>query len=488
MQDSETTSFSVEVLGFPTADPGAVVASVSKFFHIPEDDARQLVADAPIKVKRGAAEPVKEALVQQLLQLGADVCVVNEQTGDTRTYRAADMSIPPPASSRGAATTPSAAPKPISISPASGGLSGAAALAQAIADRRSRMSASGDQPIPAIPISNPPPSGPVPATHTTMPPTGSVPPPSEERKSLEPCPSCSRPVEKGEVCARCGWNLFDKHRVCRQCKGDLDLGSLATRKRLIPAALLVAAIAGAVAVFLFVGPLPAGAVVAAAVAVVFFIDAGTLGYHCAKCNLTFDGTLDKPEQQRISRARSKTIAAAVLILVAAVAMPALASWEPPTLTQSSFGVGWELPVPRTSSVIAKQLHTVKVNGASHQLHVRRADREYLPGRTYWLAEVAFEEFGGDGKIERAAFEAAAKDVIATMFGGEVSDVKEVTAPGAQQALDMKIAGTDHGKKIDGVMRALAFEHNLVFVIVTGDGAAAEAPATFAALRVINDKR
>src|SRR5262245_23286490 len=87
MHEGET-SFSVEVLGFPrAADPEAVVRAVGASFRIPLEEARRLVQQAPITVKRGAPPSATQVLVNQLLELGADVSVRNDQTGVEKTYR-----------------------------------------------------------------------------------------------------------------------------------------------------------------------------------------------------------------------------------------------------------------------------------------------------------------------------------------------------------------------------------------------------------------
>src|SRR5581483_2983253 len=182
---------------------------------------------APIRVKRGASPQPTEALVKQLLDLGADVVVTNEQSGDKRTYRAAERSMPPPNESG------SRSPKnvtPISIEPPpasvieSGRPTGAALLAQAIADRRSR--ASGE---PSIPAATPSTRSRADAAAARVDPPAT--PVAEERKSLEPCASCTRPVEKDEICSRCGYSNLGKTRYCRQCKGELSIGSLITSRR-----------------------------------------------------------------------------------------------------------------------------------------------------------------------------------------------------------------------------------------------------------------
>src|SRR5207248_2786319 len=114
----------------------------------------------------------------------------------------------------------------------------------------------------------------------------------------------------------------------------------------------------------------------------------------------------------------------------------------------------------------------------------RADRAYLGGSTYWLMSVEFADYAVESAtIDDASFESTAKEVIAATFSGEPGAKTPANGEAAAKGIDIKFSGTDHGAKVDGVMRALAYDHDLVFVVVTG-AAAADPASAFASLRVV----
>src|SRR5262245_29367290 len=111
MPHEDPATFSVEVLAFPSA--GAELASsIADAFGIPSDDAQRLVASAPVAVKKGADADTTREIAKVLLQLGAEICIRNERTGEKKIHRSS--SGPPavaPASPPTDARPPSVPPR-----------------------------------------------------------------------------------------------------------------------------------------------------------------------------------------------------------------------------------------------------------------------------------------------------------------------------------------------------------------------------------------
>lgn len=520
MGDSETT-FSVEVKGFPPdADPEVVSASISGFFGISLEEGRRLVRKAPIRVKRGATPEVTQRLVRQLRKLGADVTVRNEQSGEERVYRAGDPRgsvdperdpLSPPSSKNntlpsedGDAPLQEKAPRVDVLSAGDVPIAGEAGADEAASDG-AEAGADGAAASPgaaeegaadaaAGPVSAP---ASAPVSPRRSGPGMSLPPPSspilgmpaQSAAKLDFCGSCSRPVDKGETCARCGWSNVTKERHCRQCKKKLSIVSAISRKPAIVGLFAIGCIAAFAAGFVLFG-MAAGAGAAAFVATLAFVaDGFTLRYACRSCTVAvYTERLQKEETGRLRTARGKSLVAGALCLVAAGGFFAGTGVSGRTLSASSYGFAWSVRVPSTHSSIGSEIGQVKVPTGTKRVRVQYAERPYIGGATYYLAHLQYTYPAGPVEPDRAGLEAALRQVVATVFVGNVTG--DVTPSG--ESLQVSFTGTFHGKPVTGRLRATQYEHDMVFVGLSaanpGDAAALPADQLFGSLEVQRESK
>lgn len=507
-------TFSVEVLGFPPgADPEELAKSVSECFGISVEEGRRMVVKAPLRVKKNAAPDVTQKLVRQLRKLGADVLVRNERTGEERTYRVGDTSkgtissgeipmarrevvtpvvanpnAPPPddtlpseedeapAEAAPVIHVMSAAREPISTPLPPMSLPTITEKAENAADSNRRISRPSDpsegprsgKPASRQLISAPPPSGPASGPGAPV----SVPPASAAK--LDFCASCSRPVDKGETCAKCGWNNATKERVCRQCKGKLSIVSAVSQRPWLVGLVLVASMGLAAVGFLLFGPLFAAAFLALGAAGALVGDALSLRQICKQCKVAlYSARLQKEESQRFTTARSKSIFAALLCAGITAGFAALTSYSGPVLSGSSYGVAWRLPIPRAHNERGDLVSMIKTPAGMKRVRVEYAARPYLGGVTYHLSHVQYTEPSGSTEADRDAVEAALKQIVEVVYSGSVAGAIEAAGEGRE----VSFTGTFRDKKVFGRLRGIQVEHDLLFVGVTsGDEEDVSAPA------------
>lgn len=87
MTEPEEPTFSVIVLSFSkSADDAGLVRSLCEAFKFGAEDARGIIQGVPLRVKRAADRATTRHLAGQLLALGAELCITNEQTGVEKLY------------------------------------------------------------------------------------------------------------------------------------------------------------------------------------------------------------------------------------------------------------------------------------------------------------------------------------------------------------------------------------------------------------------
>ena len=510
MIDPET-SFTVEVLGFDEgADAEAVAASVSSFFGISIEEGRRLVRKAPIRVKRGATPEVAQQLVRQLRKLGASVLVRNEQSGEDRTYHANDARRPsrdpifhaPPEDtlqSDDGDAPPENAPNVEVIEPPALAPDEPPAEADALAgatpaeEEAPREAAPPPSPREEAPVSSlrdsseslrasHPVSTPRPAAHLSLPPpsaSGSLPPPASPILSMPPpsaakldfCASCKGPVDRGETCPRCGWNNAEKERHCRQCKRKLSVVSAVSRKSaaLGVAALGVLAIGAGVLVLL--GPAAGAAGLALGACLAFVIDSSTLRYACKSCTIAvISGRLQKEEEGRLRTARTKALAAAALCGVMTAGLLAIASLAQRSLTDSSYGISWTLPVPRMNGRLGTELVTIRIPTGPKRVRMSFAERPYIGGPVYFLTHVQYTHPAAPSAPDPAGLEISIKQIVEVYFAGSLTDPPQPIGEGLQASF----TGTFRGGQVSGYLRGIQNDHDMMIVaVVSGSKADVE---------------
>lgn len=73
--------------GFPDTDPDSARAALAKTFGLQPETAAELLARAPIAIKRGVPEPQLRAYIDALLKIGADVTTRSEGDGTVAHHR-----------------------------------------------------------------------------------------------------------------------------------------------------------------------------------------------------------------------------------------------------------------------------------------------------------------------------------------------------------------------------------------------------------------
>jgi hypothetical protein len=104
----------VELLGFPTGDPDSIVVKLCEKFGLSPKRARLYLRYAPLAVKTGASRKVAQRYAAVLLEIGADVAVIDETTGRRKVLRSQEVldrlgefSLPEPDVSAGQEDWPS---------------------------------------------------------------------------------------------------------------------------------------------------------------------------------------------------------------------------------------------------------------------------------------------------------------------------------------------------------------------------------------------
>lgn len=502
MTDVET-SFTVEVLGFREgADPEALAESVSGFFGISIEEGRRLVRKAPVRVKRRASPEVTQRLVKQLRKLGADVLVRNEQSGEERTYKASDA----PAPSR--RTAPEASPPEETLESDSGDpppeeapsveVAAPPDLAEeaeaeagepaaiAAPEDSERASAPEDRASVSLPddavgaareerdsgrgslpgmarrsgAGSLPPS----STPSLAPPASpilSLPPPSTSK--LDFCAACKNPVEKGETCSRCGWNNAEKERHCRQCKRKLSVVSAVSRSPVLTGAAALGAIAigGALAAMLGAGAGLAGLALGACLALVG--DGSTVRYACKVCTIAVvSGRLQKEEEKRLRGARTKSFGIAGLCGLLAVGLLFGAGFSQRSLSDSSYGIAWTLPLPRLHSQLGTDLASIRVPTGDKKVRIAFAERPYLGGPVFFLTHVQYRHPAAQVEKDPAGLEASIKQIVQAYFQGSLTGNLEPSG----DALQATFTGTFHGKPVHGYLRGIQNDNDMMIVVVT----------------------
>ena len=87
MTEPEEPTFSLIVLSFTKAEGDAgLIRALCEAFKFGPEDARAIVQGLPLRVKRGADRATTRHLAGQLLGMGAELCITNEQTGVEKLY------------------------------------------------------------------------------------------------------------------------------------------------------------------------------------------------------------------------------------------------------------------------------------------------------------------------------------------------------------------------------------------------------------------
>lgn len=515
--------FTIEVLGFPGgSDVDAIAGSLADFFGISHEEGKRLVRKAPVRVKRNAPPDVTQQLVRQLRKLGADVLVRNEETGEERAYGAERDATRPPASEDASpleaspqedtleSDEPSPAPPPrrgevvvlvqgdekADAPPVSAPVSQPPVSVPVPPPPRMPFSSQPSEPRVRLssqpgdaPISQPgepprssdrgAPRGPVaisvppPSQQLSVPPPSSsqqqlsVPPPS--RAPIQFCASCKSPVEKGEICSRCGWSNVEKQRHCRQCKKKLALVSNISKSVVLMAAIGAASIAMAAGALVVFGALVAVAAFLFGIFLGFAGDAATLRYACKSCTIgVVRERLLKEEQVRLSAARRKSVAIAIGCGAAAVAFWALPGGADRTLSASSFTMGWSVRVPSSNSRIGGDVATLQLPSGTRRARVQWAERAFFPGKTFFLATLQYTFPSGSGEPDKAGLQASIKQLVEVVFNGSLKG-----APAADgESFQAEFTGAFHGKSLSGRIRGTQYEHDIVIVVVTASDASA----------------
>lgn len=520
MGDIHEHTFSVEVLTFSSGPEDEIlVRSVSDAFGIGFEDALGIVQRAPIRVKRGADGAMTKQLVGQLMTLGADVRIRNEQTGDEKTYKASlsgAASIPPVAISSPMPLT-SVFPRPAKdsaritgdpgpdSSPISSLLRPGVPLVHAVTIKTSPEGTAGEnddrisEPGPPSPVraadrraSSPgvdrQPSSPGVNRQPSLPgvtrqpsnPGGdriSEPLPISQSKQpdIAMCASCSRRTEKGSNCAFCGWSNIDSKRYCRQCKKPIIAASSWTSSQ--AGGILIAALAAGAVGLWFFGALGGAAAVSLVVGAGIAANGAFTSYRCAPCKLSINEalTLDSREERALRRARSKyyVFGAFFVVLSVGLLVPLTRSTS---MLIDSFDVAWRATPPRTHTKIENKLFTVKTDLGSLRLVTRVSDNPRLSIRTYLLGQIALPT-GFATKLDDAGLERVMRQAIeAAVPGSKVGPsepLRRHDVPGRQGTFEATI----DGQAMTGKARVHYFNDEIVLLLFTATSAEAAADSS-----------
>ena len=299
----------------------------------------------------------------------------------------------------------------------------------------------------------------------------SLPPPSAPILGLPPattgkidfCGSCNRPVERGEICSRCGWNNADMERHCRQCKKKLSLVSMVTRSVVATALFSVAVLAIAAAVVVLFGVSAGVSAVALCGGLVVLADALTLRYSCKTCTVAvYSERLQKEETKRISAARRKGLALSGVAAVGAIAFFAGSGASARAMSDSSYGIAWKLEVPGTHSHVTSEVTQIVTPTGSKRARVQFAERPFVGGATYFLVHYQHTFPSGSTEPDKVGVQDGAKQLVKGYFAGQMSG--ELQPMG--DAFQGSFSGTFHNRPVSGRLRVAQYEHDVVVVVVT----------------------
>ena len=302
-------------------------------------------------------------------------------------------------------------------------------------------------------------------------PAPSLPPPSAPMIGLPPattgkidfCGSCNRPVERGEICSRCGWNNADKERHCRQCTKKLSLVSMVTRSVVATTRFAVAVLTIGAGVVVLFGVSAGISALALCAGLVVLADALTLRYTCKTCTVAvYSERLQKEEAKRIGAARRKGLALAGVAAVGAIAFFAGSGASARVMTDSSYGIAWKLEVPGTHSRVAAEVTQIVTPSGSKRARVQFAERPFIGGVTYFLVHYQHTFPAGSTEVDRAGVQEGAKQLVKGYFQGQMSG--ELQPLG--DAFQGSFSGTFHNRPVSGRLRVAQYEHDVVVVVVT----------------------
>ncbi|MEO7330620.1 MAG: hypothetical protein ABI193_18745 [Minicystis sp.] len=87
MTEPEEPTFSLIVLSFTkAADDAGLTRALCEAFKFDVEEARDIIQGVPLRVKRAADRATTRQLAGQLLGMGAELCIQNEQTGVEKLY------------------------------------------------------------------------------------------------------------------------------------------------------------------------------------------------------------------------------------------------------------------------------------------------------------------------------------------------------------------------------------------------------------------
>lgn len=284
--------------------------------------------------------------------------------------------------------------------------------------------------------------------------------PQASTGKLDFCGSCNRPLEKGDVCTRCGWSNGEKVRHCRTCKKKLVLVSGVTRRKTVVVLLGVASLVVAAGVYVLFGPFLAFSALGVCGALVFVGDAASLRYACKTCTVAvYTERLQKEETARIGVAKRKAFALAGACGVLAIGLFAGSSSSARSISDTSYGFAWTLAVPGTHSRLTSEVTPIALPAGSKRMRVQYAERPYLGGPTYFLTHVQYTYPAGSAELDKPALIALAKQTIEGYFAGRVNGSIE----SAGDSVQASFTGTFHNRAITGRLRATQYEHDMVIV-------------------------
>jgi len=473
---SGDNTFSVEVVAFASGvEDEALVHSIAETFGIPEADAKGMVGKVPVRVKRGADGATAKQLVGQLLELKADVKIVNEQSGDEKFYRAgAATSIPAPAPTApvtsiqpgGKSTPPPRGPEIPGAIRANAGASLLDALRSA-KDRRD-----GASMPPKASTASRAPSQPPPATGSTPPAGGGV--------VVQDCSVCRKKVAAGDICNHCGWSNSQRKRLSPEGKAPRVATSIG---RAVPLALLVVALGAGAAGFTFIGPFVGVSAALVVLGLVFVLNGVTTGLRTDKFKVP-SAFFKKEEKELVGKSRNKFIAAGVVtMLLGGGAVPLHFSGST-AMRLDSLGIAWETNIGLGATSEGRSVAISTMHG-SHPVAILATTAS---GVEYGLMRATLP-FAKQEAFDDAVMLDVLKKCVASGLDSDVTvgEASPVTHEGTEGRL-AALTGTMHGKPAFGSIEIFRHEHEFLLVyLVAPTQEQAEAPMAkeyFASLKTI----
>ncbi|MEJ7727779.1 MAG: hypothetical protein WKG00_01035 [Polyangiaceae bacterium] len=289
-------------------------------------------------------------------------------------------------------------------------------------------------------------------------------------RPLDHCAACNKRIERGAVCAACGYCNRDSKRYCQKCEREVRVASDGTLRKpwvLVVATLLLAAAAAA---FYFIGAFAAGVVAALSVGGALLVYGRRMAVRCVPCRRLVEPYKLRPAEKKVlGSARRRWVLTSVLFALLAVAMSAPVLAARPALEIDSFGVGWTSSVPWSHRNLERRVVTVQSDWGPLRLVVRRALNDSFTVRGYFLMHSILPESTnprlGDAAVERLL----ARAVEGAIPGAKVLRVERVDAPRGESALEARFT-------LDGApgrARLLLVERNVIIsaFVAAGDGGA-----------------